>query len=181
MVLCSRGRAQAKSYIFLFVLLVICWGVAGGINSANIPDANAESRSVEEQTGEDDGLKYWRDVILGLSWAAFGVSCLGLSATIMDMKSNKPVMLQQQQQQPQFYAAGGAPPPGSYPPPGAYPPPPPGTYPPPPGAYPPSNGTADGAPGYPPVGPPPPTFYPAPDVSGKPPAPTAGYPPPAQY
>jgi len=174
MALCSRGRGNGKAYIPIFVLSMIVWAIAGGVNSANFPDANAESGKVQEETGVDDGLSYWRNVILGLSWGAFAISCLGLAAAVQDMRSNKPVM----QQQPQFYASG-APPPGAYPP-------PPGAYPPPPGAYPPSGGAVGGTAGYPPVGPPPPTFYPAPGGAPAPAAggyqpPPAGYPPPAQY
>jgi hypothetical protein len=58
---------------------MICWAIAGGVNSANFPDANAESNRVQEETGVDDGLTYWRNVILGLSWGAFAISCLGLT------------------------------------------------------------------------------------------------------
>lgn len=177
MALCSRGRGKATGYIIIFFLSLICWAVAGGVNSANLPDANAESDRVQEETGVDDGLTDWRNAILGLSWTAFGLSCLGLLAAAMDMKNNKTGV----QQQPQFYAAGGGPPPGAYQP-------PPGAYPPPAGAYPPSDGAMGGAAGYPPVGPPP-TFYPVPGAAGGAPAPIAGwyqpppagYPPPAQY
>ena len=146
MSLCASRMAKATPFLIMFLLASVIWGVDGGINSANIPEANSLAPT-------DDGLHNWRTAVLALSWTAFGLCVLGLLASVIDMAKYKKAPPQQE-----FYPAQPAMPVYAQPPPGQYYPPnqpPPGAY----GAqpyaqpYPPPGGAPYGAP-------PPPAGYP---------------------
>lgn len=143
MSLCTSRWAKSTPFVIMFLLATVIWGVAGGINAANIPEAN-------DLAPPDDKLSGWRTSVLAISWTAFGLCLLGLLASIIDTAKYK----RMPPLQPEFYPVQqppmpvyGQPPPGQYYPGG---PPPPGAYAPQP--YPPAGGA--------PYQPPPPAGYP---------------------
>lgn len=148
--MCNTRGGRSPIFLAFFFIASGIFLAQGIVDCINIPT-------------RDDGLQGWRNSIIGLAWAMFGVTALAVVVSLVHLitERNQPpppneVFMTSFDQQ-QYMYGGQAPPPPQY---GAVPPPPYGAAAPPPSQYGVGPGNQYGAPpvyntqpyGYPPAG-----------------------------